>query len=391
MMEYRRIDCGVLPAAAHASLFRGGSGVDEVQLSVHPIEPGDIERQLEILSRAYRKALDELGLRPTTAVLRRFFCSDLPNQAETLQSHPLSTRGSQEPAAVSWVGQAPLPDAKVALSAYHVRDPEGLRMTGDGESLALDRGELTHLWTTGITSANGSAAAAQTRGAFERYGAFLRSSGLNLADNVLRTWIFLRDIDVDYQEMARARREYFAEHGLTSETHFIASSGIGGRSPASSSRVTMDAYAIAGVRTEQIRHLAALDHLGPTHTYGVTFERATSVAYRDRTHVLLSGTASIDPEGRILHQGDLPRQLERTLENMAALLHQAGATLQDMTGFVVYVRDPGDHELARRRMRELFGDVPIQVVAAPVCRPGWLIEVEGSAIVPDSNPDLPPF
>jgi len=34
---------------------------------------------------------------------------------------------------------------------------------------------------------------------------------------------------------------------------------------------------------------------------------------------------------------------------------------------------------------------PVQVVVAPVCRPGWLVEVEGLAIIPASNPDLPPF
>ena len=59
--------------------------------------------------------------------------------------------------------------------------------------------------------------------------------------------------------------------------------------------------------------------------------------------------------------------------------------------FIVYVRDPGDYSLARRTMRERFGDAPFEVVVAPVCRPAWLIEVEGLAILPESNPDLPPF
>ena len=39
----------------------------------------------------------------------------------------------------------------------------------------------------------------------------------------------------------------------------------------------MDAYAIGGVESAQIEFLAAPDHLSPTHTYGVTFERGTSV------------------------------------------------------------------------------------------------------------------
>ena len=47
--------------------------------------------------------------------------------------------------------------------------------------------------------------------------------------------------------------------------------------------------------------------------------------------------------------------------------------------------------MAQRQMRDRFGDAPIEVVLAPVCRPGWLIEVEGEAIVPESNSELPAF
>ena len=157
------------------------------------------------------------------------------------------------------------------------------------------------------------------------------------------------------------------------------------------SKVSLDAYAIAGIRAGQIEYLSALDHLSRTHVYGVTFERGTSVAYRDRKHIILSGTASIDHKGGILYRGDMLRQLDRTLENMEALLERAGATLADMSHFVVYVRDPADQAEAQRRMRERFSDTPIVILLAPVCRPGWLIEVEGMAIVEASNPGLPTF
>ena len=62
-----------------------------------------------------------------------------------------------------------------------------------------------------------------------------------------------------------------------------------------------------------------------------------------------------------------------------------------MSAFIVYIRDPSDYATARRQMRDRFGQAPIAVLVAPVCRPGWLIEVEGTAVVPESNPELPPF
>jgi enamine deaminase RidA (YjgF/YER057c/UK114 family) len=391
-MEYSSFDCAGVRAAAQTSRFRGASGVDEVHVVARPTEPGSFQDQLDQVSHAYRRALDQLEVDPSSAILRRLYCSDLANQASALEAHELTSRDAPDGhCAVSWVGQPPVPSAKVALSAYHVRDPHGLCVTRCNGSVSLERGELTHHWTTGISSRNGSTTYEQTRGVFSRYDGFLRARGLALANHVLRTWIFVQDIDANYRDMVAARREHFADHGLTPDTHFIASSGIEGRWADPSSRVVMDAYAIGGVRPEQIRYLAAPDHLGPTHTYGVTFERATAIDYLDRRHVILSGTASIDPDGRIVHPGDVVRQLDRTLENMAALLRQAGATLADIGVFTVYVRDQGDYAVAGRRMRERFCDAPIQVVAAPVCRPGWLIEVEGTAVIQASNPDLPPF
>ena len=153
----------------------------------------------------------------------------------------------------------------------------------------------------------------------------------------------------------------------------------------------MDAYAIKGVQPEQIRHLQALDHLSHTHVYGVAFERATSVAYRDRKHIFVSGTASIDSHGQVVHEGDVMRQLDRTLENISALLAQEEATIRDMQHFIVYVRNSGDASAVRDAVQEYVDDKPFLVVTGPVCRPNWLVEIEGVAITLNTDDSLPLF
>jgi enamine deaminase RidA (YjgF/YER057c/UK114 family) len=392
-MDFYAHDCGMSCVSVNVSRFRGPSGVNEYHLVVQPTEYGSIDAQLEWVACGYRSTLESMGLSPRTAILRRFFCSDVHNQAGALEACPILRCGQiADPCAVSWVGQPPGPPAKAILWAYHVNDPGGeLEKNLQGTHLALRRGELSHHWTTGITCTTGRSSYDQTRGIFERYNTLLREQGMTLADHVLRTWLFVRDIDANYQGLVAARREFFAEHGLTADTHFIASSGIGGSNADPAAIVTLDACAISGVQPEQIRFLAAPDHLSPTYVYGVTFERGTSVAYRDRKHVIISGTASIDHQGKILYPGDVSRQLDRTLENIEALLKHAGATLNDMSAFIVYIRDPSDCATARQQMRDRFGQAPIAVLVAPVCRPGWLIEVEGTAVVSESNPELPPF
>ncbi|MFH0794800.1 MAG: translation initiation inhibitor, partial [bacterium] len=260
---------------------------------MRPVEYGSLNLQLEWIFRAYRNAIDFCELDSQTAVLRRFFCGDLSNQVAALEAHPFSNpHNTDEPCAVSWVRQPPLPPAKVALWAYHVKDPSnGLSKLREGNSLTLGRREILHHWTTGLTCLNSETSYDQTTGILEKYEAFLQARGLCLADNVLRTWFFVQNIDANYPGFVAARRDFFAQRGLTPDTHFIASTGIEGSYKHATAKVSMDAYAISGVRPEQIEFLSAPDHFCPSHIYGVSFERGTSVAYRDRKQVIISGTA----------------------------------------------------------------------------------------------------
>jgi enamine deaminase RidA (YjgF/YER057c/UK114 family) len=188
-----------------------------------------------------------------------------------------------------------------------------------------------------------------------------------------------------------ARREFFATRGLDRQSHYIASTGIAGADANVNARLSFDSLAIAGLRPEQVSYLQAPSHLCPTHDYGVTFERATAIDYADRRQILISGTASIDATGQVVHPGDVLRQLDRTVENITALLAAAGANPGDLAVALVYLRDPADAEVIASALHDRFGAVPTVLLYAPVCRPGWLIEIEGVATVPAIRPDLPGF
>lgn len=392
-MQYHLLDCGDVPAVANASCFAGRGGVREYHVCVRPTSYASAETQLGWIETAYDRALSALGVDAGTAISRRFYCSDLTNQAGPLRCRPFSNpESTRDSCSVSWVCQPPMPPVKVAMWAYHVVDPRGeLEKAADGLSTTLVRGRLRHIWTAGISDTNGSTSYAQTQNVFARYEDMLADRKLTLADHVIRIWLFVQNVDVNYQGLVDARRELFEKRGLTALSHYIASTGVEGVGVDPRAMVLMDAYAIDGVAPSQVGYLADLDHLSPTHVYGVTFERGTSVAYRDRKHVFISGTASINHNGEIVHPGDVAKQLDRTLENVEALLARAGAALTDMGSFIVYIRDPSDYGLAWSVMRERFGHAPVEVIEARVCRPGWLIEVEGIAIVSADNPDLPAF
>ena len=392
-MNTQLTETSSLPVSVTHSRFTGRDGAEEYHLILKPTAYADFETQLRWLQKAYEEYLGSLSLEPDSAILRRFFCSDLQNQACLLSRAAFSNpKAPDVPCSISWVNQPPIAPARVALWAYHILDPpRALTETQDQTSLSLERGRLTHRWTSGLSNPLPAGSRAQAQSIMERYVSTLAQNEMTLLDHVIRTWFFVKDVDNNYQGLVEARNEIFEQEGLTQDTHYIASTGIEGGNAHPKALVTLDAYAIHGIASEQIEFLSALDYLSPTQLYGVAFERATSVAYRDRKQVYISGTASIDWQGHIVHEGDVSQQLERTLANIAALLRQAEATLQDMAVFIVYVRDAIDQEPMRRAMAERFPRSPTIVVTAPVCRPGWLIEIEGIAMVSDTQPHLPPF
>lgn len=380
-----------LPVSVKISCFYGERGVNEYHLALYPYKPADIDTQIKWLYKAYIKTLSSIGINITTTVFCRFFLSDLVNQWETVKKSPLYSDISKH-SSISLICQPPGPLAKIALWSYHIDDKNGsFNKTKDSNSLILKRDNIVYYWTSGLICQEDKNTYEQTMHILEKYNNFLNKCGMSFKDNVIRTWFFIQNIDINYREFVKARREYYEMAGLTKDTHFIASTGIQGSSNEIFSKVTMDAYSISGIKQEQIQYLSAPEYLSPTYIYGVTFERGTAISYRDRKHIFISGTASIDNKGNILYYGDVIKQLDRTLTNTEALLKNAGASLKDIAVFTVYVRDPSDYSIVRRRMRQQFKNIPIIIACASVCRPGWLVEVEGIAVVPFSDSSLPSF
>ncbi|MCH5277579.1 MAG: hypothetical protein J1E80_07055 [Desulfovibrionaceae bacterium] len=320
--------------------------------------------------------LDEAGLEPSSVVLLRFFCSDVYTQA------PLIERVWPDDFLCQriFVGQTPLDSAYMSLQAYCIKTARKQRES-DG-SLVVRHGGYQSLWTLHYPPAPDNSRA-QSDAVIESWHKVLRHHGLALDRDVVRTWYYVRDIDNNYAGMVQSRVAHYEASGLTPDTHFIASTGIEACAPDPHALVWLHGHAELGLRPEQITYLKALDHLSPTHVYGVNFERATRITYGDRVHCRVSGTASIDSEGRVLHRGDVMRQCERAVENVDALLREGGMELRHLRAATVYLRDGHDYpRLAALAQQLLPASCAVNVTRGPVCRPDWLVEIEGEAIAP---------
>ncbi len=373
-MIYKRIYLDELGVSIEASTFVVDGGVTEWHVMLH-VEPrgGGFHEQVQRIYAAEDliPSLPEfVGAR---YVLKRYFLSDSANQV------PLTRR--EENVSVSHIQQPPLDGSQVAVWMYLVSDCD--IHTENGVTVAEHNG-YRHLWKMGMYSDDGDSGQ-QTTTVLTQYEALLKTFGATLADNCIRTWFFVRDVDTQYAGMVKARRENFAEQGLTERTHYIASTGIGGGPASPRAIIQMEAYAMTGFEPSQLHYLYAPTHLNPTYEYGVTFERGAVMEYGDRRHVIISGTASINNRGEVMHEGDVVRQAHRMWENVETLLAEGGATYADVAQMVVYLRNAEDYPVVSQMFAERFPDTPTVITLAPVCRPTWLIEIECLAICPQQN------
>ena len=368
-------------AYADVFCFDNGTEVKEYQAMIHVSQHKlPYAQQLEAIMNAYTQLLEVLP--GTQAVFKRYFLSDAANQSDDIILADVTD------CAKSLIEQAPLDGTKIALWVYLMTNVQ----TGIGKSglYEVRHGSFRHLWNA---SAHNMAANSeyQTRLLFNEYNMQLLEEDCTIEANCIRTWLFVNDIDLNYGGVVRARNQFFFTQGLTVHTHFIASTGIGGRQMDPNVLTQMDNYAIAGIQKEQIHYLYAPTYLNRTSDYGVSFERGTYIDYADRRHVLISGTASINNKGEVMYPKDIVKQTHRMWENVEALLKEADCTYDEVSEMVVYLRDVADYELVRDLYEERFPGKPYVIVQALVCRPSWLIEMECMAVKQISAPAHPAF
>ena len=362
--------------------FTGRGEVTEYHLLMSVTDPFlSFQTHLENLQKVYAKIKTEELPVNAIAVFRRYFLSDVANQADWVTEWECENSSCPH----SIVQQAPMNGSKIAVWTYLQTD---MKIQNRKNGLAeISHNGYRHFWEGGAIN-KASNSEYQTRLLLNSYILQLTEKQCKLSDHCIRTWFFVQNVDVNYAGVVKARKEVFVTQGLTEKTHYIASTGIEGRHADPQVLVQMDSYAVDGLQPEQIQYLYAPTHLNPTYEYGVTFERGTAVSYGDRKHIFISGTASIDNKGEIVHIGNIEKQTERMLENIQVLLQEAGADLKDIMQAIVYLRDPADYQIVKRYIEENHPSLPHLIVHAPVCRPGWLIETECIAVVPV---DLPQY
>jgi enamine deaminase RidA (YjgF/YER057c/UK114 family) len=158
-----------------------------------------------------------------------------------------------------------------------------------------------------------------------------------------------------------------------------ASTGIGGRN-ANGSALTGGLLAVEP-KSEDLRVFAVPSPLQcPALEYGSSFSRAVEFQASAHRRLFVSGTASIEPGGETVHVGDVDKQIDTTMQVVAAILESRDMDWADVIRGSAYVKHPEDAPAySRYCAAKSLPDIPVTLTNNAICRDNLLFEIEVDA------------
>lgn len=97
----------------------------------------------------------------------------------------------------------------------------------------------------------------------------------------------------------------------------------------------------------------------------------------------ISGMVAFDSDSNIVGEGDIEAQVEQVMQNLTAVVEEAGGTIDDVVSTTTYLVDVADAPVvSAARARHFTGEVlPTHTVVgvAALARPQFLVEIQAIA------------
>jgi enamine deaminase RidA (YjgF/YER057c/UK114 family) len=233
---------------------------------------------------------------------------------------------------------------------------------------------LSGLLPADLTASRGG----QARSVFEAAAAILAQNGFRFTDTV-RTWIYLDHLLEWYDDFNAVRTAFFNETGIFD--HLVpASTGIGARNPFGAA-ITMNVFAVQPKGPQWTIQTVASPLQNPALDYKSSFSRAVELGSPTHRNLLISGTASIAPDGKTVHQAGPEQQIRFTMDAVKAILESRGMNWSDLFRGIAYFKNMAYLPIYKRIASELnIPHFPLAVSHADVCRHDLFFEIEVDAV-----------
>ena len=219
----------------------------------------------------------------------------------------------------------------------------------------------------------------QAREVFEKLQTGLASAGMTMKD-IARTWFYLDDILSWYGEFNRVRNDVFTRNELRPHS-LPASTGVGGRNPMGAALAAATWAVRPHDQAAEVMHFAPSPEQCPASSYGSAFSRAVEIRSAGFRRLLVSGTASIAPDGKTEHIGDARAQIERSMQVVATILESRRMSFADTAFATAFFKSPADAPLfADWLARHGQQSMPVVSAGCDICRDNLLFEIELEAV-----------
>ncbi|MGB5895612.1 MAG: Rid family hydrolase, partial [Ignavibacteriaceae bacterium] len=206
----------------------------------------------------------------------------------------------------------------------------------------------------------------------------LHKVGMDIG-NVARTWFYLVDLLNWYDDFNSVRNDYFTVKGVY-ERMIPASTGIGAGNLRGGS-LMFGGYALKekqnSIKTEAVESPFQC----PASDYKSSFSRAVEINHPDYRHLIVSGTASITPEGETANIGSIYKQVELSMKVVKAILQSRHMSWENVSRGIIYFKNINDiNSFENFCSDNNIPELPLSMIKADICRNDLLFEIEVDAI-----------
>ncbi|MCX7661918.1 MAG: RidA family protein [Candidatus Omnitrophica bacterium] len=123
----------------------------------------------------------------------------------------------------------------------------------------------------------------------------------------------------------------------------------------------------------------------------VSFSRGIRVDLGNNSLIFISGTASVNKDGKTIHKGNFLLQAKRTFKNLTYLLKSEGATWHNVVRTTCYLKDMRYYDLFNKIRNQFYKKMKLNplpastCIEAGLCRPDLLVEIELIAIIKNNG------
>lgn len=190
-----------------------------------------------------------------------------------------------------------------------------------------------------------------------------------LINDIYRTYFYLRHLLKDYQDFNESRDAFFEKNQINSKS-YPASTCIMGNSVFGESVIS--AFFFSKLKYDIMntnKQCEAAD-------YNKRFSRGVIIQDEKILRGYISGTASIDKNGKTLYINQIEKQIEHTIQCVIELLKNRQMSIEDIVCCNIYLKEDNKSVLEHVFKKLKILRFPYMCMRADVCRDDLLVEID---------------